>query len=387
MYIDQLQLRNWKNFRRASTHLSKRTFLIGPNAAGKSNLLDAFRFLSDVAATGLSAAVGNRGGISRIRCLAARKSPVITVDVTIAGDSGNPRWRYDLQFSQDSTRTPVVRKERVVDLRSERVVVDRPGPEDQDDPLRLTQTMLEQIVANRDFREVADFFFSISYQHLVPQAVRDPKGFTSAPVDNDPYGRDLVMRLWNTNARTRTAWLRRICSALRQAVPQLQSLAVEMDSQGVPHLVGRYEHWRAHSAKQTETQFSDGTLRLFGLMWSMFEGTGPVLLEEPELSLHPEVVRAIPQMFASLQDEIRKMKRKGTHEQRQVVLSTHSTELLQDLSIGAHEVLLIQPSAEGSTIESARPQDEELLRAGLSAAEVLLPRSAPTGQQLLFRFD
>lgn len=58
-----------------------------------------------------------------------------------------------------------------------------------------------------------------------------------------------LLRIWNINGRTRAAWLKRISSVLSQAVPQLKSLEVDMDDQGAPHLVGRYEHWRPHDAK------------------------------------------------------------------------------------------------------------------------------------------
>ena len=61
-----------------------------------------------------------------------------------------------------------------------------------------------------------------------------------------------------------------------------------------------------------------------GLLWSIMEKQGPLLLEEPELSLHPEIVRALPQMFARVQG------RTG----RQVFLSTHSSDLLRDEGIG-----------------------------------------------------
>jgi hypothetical protein len=76
------------------------------------------------------------------------------------------------------------------------------------------------------------------------------------------------------------------------------------------------------------------TLRLLGLLWVVLDGVGPLLLEEPELSLHPEVVRFIPQMFARMQ------RRSG----RQVMVSTHSTDLLRDEGIGLDEVLLLLPA-------------------------------------------
>ncbi|TVQ99482.1 MAG: hypothetical protein EA399_07705 [Desulfovibrionales bacterium] len=68
MYISHFRLRNWKNFGDAATQLSLRTFLIGPNASGKSNLLDALRFLRELASDGLapsSASICARGDLIR----------------------------------------------------------------------------------------------------------------------------------------------------------------------------------------------------------------------------------------------------------------------------------------------------------------------------------
>lgn len=71
MLIRSLQLKNWRNFRGASVEFSPRTFIVGPNASGKSNLLDALRFLRDIAAEdgGLQRSVKKRGGFGSIRTL------------------------------------------------------------------------------------------------------------------------------------------------------------------------------------------------------------------------------------------------------------------------------------------------------------------------------
>ena len=386
MFISRVKLQNWRNFKSASAELSRRVFIIGPNASGKSNLLDAFRFLRDLAEKGLSQAVSVRGGVKPLRCLAARESPGIAIEVVLSSVEGGAKWKYRIEFNQDANRIPRVRREIVIDLREKKTIVDRPNDADKNDPVLLTQTALEQISANREFREVADFFGSISYQHIIPQVVRDPKGFSPITIQNDPFGRDFLLRLWNTNPTTRSARLKRISKVLHDAVPQLKSLEVEMDNQGMPHLVGRYEHWRAHDARQNESQFSDGTIRLLGLMWSMFDGNGPLLLEEPELSLHVEVVRNIPPLFFALQEEIRKMKRKGKYEASQILISTHSEEMLRDKSIGADDVLRIEPSSEGSIIRSPDKHERKLLSNGLTVADVVLPKSVYKNMQLNFGF-
>ena len=80
MLITRLKLQNWRNFKRIEVDLRDRVFVIGPNASGKSNLLDVFRFLRDVAKPkggGLQRAVEARGGMTKLRCLLARRDPEV----------------------------------------------------------------------------------------------------------------------------------------------------------------------------------------------------------------------------------------------------------------------------------------------------------------------
>jgi predicted ATPase len=91
MIISRVILTNWRNFRSADIPLGRRAFLVGPNASGKSNFLDAFRFLRDIAKSeggGLQKAVSERGGISKIRCLAARRDPQVGIEVHFAESHG-----------------------------------------------------------------------------------------------------------------------------------------------------------------------------------------------------------------------------------------------------------------------------------------------------------
>ena len=232
--------------------------------------------------------------------------------------------------------------------------------------------------ANREFRELSDYFASVRYLHIVPQLVREPD--RSVGRYDDPYGGDFLEQIAKTPDRTRKSRLRRILSALRVAVPQLQDLELWRDpDRGTPHLRGKYVHWRPQGAWQTEEQFSDGTLRLMGLLWAALDGSGPLLLEEPELSLHPDVVRFIPQMFARVQS--------GTG--RQIVVSTHSSDLLRDTGIGLDEVLLLRPEAEGTIIESAASLQEIslLLSGGIPLADVVLPYTRPSRVDQLALFE
>ena len=376
MFISKVQVENWKNFKSLQIELGYRVFLVGPNASGKSNFLDIFRFLRDLSVTGggLQQAVDPlRGGISAIRCLSARQHSNIVIDLEIKEDNGDDLWQYRLSINQDNNRKPRIREERVI--HNGQLILDRPDAFDNADQVRLTETALEQTSANKEFRQIVQFFQSVSYQHLLPQVVRDPAGFSPGKIENDPFGRDFLQRVEATSAKFRDSRLKKILTALQVAVPQLRELKAERDTFGVPHLVGLYQHWRPNAGLQNESQFSDGTLRLFGLLWTLFEGNGPLLMEEPELSLHPEIVRHLPQMIERISKE-RKVK-------RQIFVSTHSEEMLSDHGIDANEVLRLEPSPDGTKIKLPDSGERELLRNGLSVAEVILPKSGPANSSQL----
>jgi predicted ATPase len=197
------------------------------------------------------------------------------------------------------------------------------------------------------------------------------------PVLYDPFGRDFLVRVWKTAPRTRSSRLEKIAKALQVAVPQFKSIGINADELGVPHLEVEYEHWRAISAKQSERDLSDGTLRLIGFMWSLYEGDGPVLLEEPEGSLHKEIVRKL----VTLLDTVNRSRR----TRRQFIISTHSEDLLMDPTVAAEEVLRFEPAKNGTQIVLANEVDKHRMKAGLTAADVLLPQSSPRNvDQLAF---
>ena len=374
LWFRRLRLRNWKNFHDIDIEIQDRMFLVGANAAGKSNLLDAFRFLKDLVSVGggFEEAVERRGGIKAIRCLAARRNTDVEIEVDVQERRGS-RWQYEIHFNEGSRRRPELRKERV--SRGRETILDRPEEEDSDDDARLSQTFLEQVNVNRDFRDLATFFKSIRYLHVVPQLVRDPE--RSIGRSDDPYGGDFLGQIAKVRQDRRERRLKRIEQALRIAIPQFKELDFKQDKRGPPHLRMKYEHWRPYGAWQTEEQFSDGTLRLIGLLWAAINERGPLLLEEPEISLHSDIVRRLPQMLES----VRKLPSK------QVFLSTHSPELLADEGIGLDETLLFLLGREGAEIvpASSFKDVQALLEGGLDLGDAVIPKTHPPGAMGLSR--
>lgn len=337
--------------------------------------MDAFRFLRDVVAIGggLAEAIRKRGGISKVRCLHGRIPSNVEIDVglKIAGEN----WRYFLSFNQNKSEDrPRIVQENVY-LGSKRVLA-RKAESEKDDPLTLTQTLLEQIGRNKEFRPIYNFFSTIRYSHIVPQIVRDTRREVDDP--EDPFGGDFLKRVHETPRRQRDARLRRMKAALAVAVPQFEDLSFELDEAGRPHLAAAYRHWRKSPSKQREESFSDGTLRLLGLLWSLGDKAGPLLLEEPELSLHDAVVAQIPAMLATMQ------RLSG----RQVLVTTHSQALLSDLGIGTGEVHLLLSTDNGTEVHTASEytQINELYNSGLSVGDAALPLIKPEHVEQLSLF-
>ena len=104
----------WRNFRQeTSLALRGRAFFVGPNASGKSNILDALRFMRDVAAMGLNDAVAVRGGMRDVRSLHARQFRGVRIALDAGPRDQSARWSYDLHFrNHPQSHRPVVEREQ-----------------------------------------------------------------------------------------------------------------------------------------------------------------------------------------------------------------------------------------------------------------------------------
>lgn len=372
MFVTNLKLKNWRNFRDIDVPVSDTTFILGANASGKSNLLDVFRFLRDICKTeggGLQKAIAQRKGLSKLRCLHARNAPEVAIEISLE-DSDGVTWRYILAFKSEGKGAQRVLISHEEVWRKGKCLRRRPEEADKKDIARLTQTHLEQIQTNEPFRDIAEFLSTINYLHLVPQLLKFGDEIGGRRLEDDPFGQGFLERLARSTPRVRDSRLRKIRDALQKAVPQFEELEFEKDEvTGRPHLKALYKHHRPRGAWQREDQFSDGTLRLIGLLWSLLEGDSLLLIEEPELSLNPAIVAEIPLMIQQV--------RKSTKRRRQVFITTHSESLLSNPGIDANGVLIIEPGENGSTVRGPSLREKQSVEDGFSIAEIILPVTKP----------
>jgi hypothetical protein len=233
------------------------------------------------------------------------------------------------------------------------------------------------------FRELADFFKRIDYLHLVPQLVKYGGQIQGNRLEDDPFGQGFLEKIAAFPDKRRESRLTKIQSALSSVVPQFSELLFERDTTGAPHLKAKYTHWRPQGGWQEETIFSDGTLRLIGLLWSLHETgqSAPVLLlEEPEISLNEAIVEKLPTLFYKVT--------KASKQSKQIFISTHSRAMLEDNSIDGSQVVILKMGEEGTKAQLASddPMISKQLQAGFSPSEAVLPAACTINPDQLSLF-
>jgi predicted ATPase len=365
--FSRLVLKNWRNFRHVDVPVSLRTFVVGPNASGKTNLLDAIRFLHDIAAPegSLTSALKERGGLSRIRSLHTSADENVLIEVQVIVDDEEP-WTYTLELTGTDANERIARE---VVFHGDRQLLRRPLPEDANEGL-LTQTHLEQISQTIEFRLLAKALATVETVHVVPQIARTLARGEEQSKRQAP-GSDFIDQIALLPELQRKKVLGRIETLLRIAVPRFGQLSFERDDRGRPHLRAKYDHWREAHVWQNEQELSDGTLRLIGLLWAVEAGNGPILLDEPDLSLHPGIIRQLPRLFARLAE-------------RQVIVSTNAEEILMDRGIDPGEIIIVEPVKDESrvVVGSERTELVEAVRARAPLSRIVTSITQPADIEL-----
>lgn len=114
--LKEIKLIGWKSFADSTLYIDPLTIIIGPNASGKSNTLDALLFLQRIASgVGIFQAINGdvnlppiRGGIEWICHKPAKTFSLI---ITLDGGSENQDYRYQLEVQVNGIKAEVVQEE------------------------------------------------------------------------------------------------------------------------------------------------------------------------------------------------------------------------------------------------------------------------------------
>ena len=347
--LTRIWARNFKSIRDLNLELGPLTVLVGPNASGKSNVLDVLRFIKHALRRDLDSAIASRQGIAAVR----RSNPyggTRDVEVGFEVERGDFRLRYGFVLG---SRAGVYRVKKEFgnftftdnrhttdefEVKEGRVIkpkghdIDRFETSELALPI-LTRTlfrfMVEPVDVRRelnrtyvDMNHLLIFFSRMQFYRLFPDAMRQP----SRPADSRLLAEDgsNLASVLRAMVKRNSRYLGEIKSSLGQVVPGLKDLVVQ---QSGGFLVVKLRHGVDQDGNREAifdlTQESDGTVRLLGLLTAFYQDVPNSLIgvEEPELTIHPGALAVLADVMVEASNRTR------------VVATTHSPDLIDRLPI------------------------------------------------------
>lgn len=342
-FISHVKLKNYRSIAACDVALHPLTVLVGSNGAGKSNFLDALKLVADSLRSSLEHALRERGGINEVR----RRSSGHPNNVGIRADFSLPDGtggHYAFELSARAGGDFVVKREECkiggnrYEVREGQILT-LPSPSSAAPPASKDRLYLVNAAGLPAFRPVYDAFEHMGFYNLNPAVMRE----FQIPDKGDLLKRDganlasVLDRLEKaapSDVKDRIeAFLQRVVPGVvgvaRRSVETRETIEFKQTVEGSP------DPWRFSA-----NTMSDGTLRALGILVALFQsraGNVPLIgIEEPEAALHPAAA-------GILRDALREGSRYA-----QVLVTSHSPDLLDDPSIDDGEILAVS-STQGRT--------------------------------------
>ena len=368
MKLTHIAITNWRNFAHIEFDLSSRLFVVGPNSSGKTNLLGALRFLGDIGRRGLVAASEDLGGPDRyFRSGADSAAFVATFNDTqnstefalflrlmSAGSESTKRGSdADQTFAFPMTDPPTGElNDRYLDVH-QTITAGGKKPADEGESFPV-----EDEEAQRT--RVRQTLAGIRYIHPNPKKMLERSDY----YDPD-HGTGFFQHAGRFSDQQLDAVVDRIRPIMASVVPEVLNLSYQRMGLGTE--VVFYSDTPVHGASgvYSHEQFSEGTLRLLGLLFDLAtlpRDTSVVLIEEPETFLQASVVRSLPSLLAEV----------AMNRDVQMVISTHSPELIDSELVLPSQVLMLRSENGETTGELLSQSNDPRIKAVVSAG---LPKS------------
>lgn len=343
-----VEVRNYKSIGQCRVEMGSLTVLVGRNGAGKSNFLDALRFVAEALQTSLDQAIKTRGGIDAVR----RRSTGHPRNFAIRLEWDLPGFRratYEFEIAARTQGAFVVRHEQLRIRNASQEVVSHylvsEGTVRSSKPEILPVASADRLYLVTasglpEFRPIFDALVSMGFYNLNPDAMKE----LQSPDAGELLHRDgsniasVIARLSTNRKGVRTRiheYLERIVPGIagfdRVTLGPSETLEFRQKVKGAKH------PWKFYALNM-----SDGTLRALGALTAVMQlvdRKNPVSLvgiEEPETALHPGAA-------GILMDALRE-----ASSSTQVVVTSHSPDFLDQID-PTKDMLRIVESREGTT--------------------------------------
>lgn len=379
--LRRLHVKNFKLLRdvRLEFEEDAPTVLIGPNASGKSSLLEVLDFLRRCADDGLESALVAHGGINAIRTAGAtgpveidatwmftKSDKLQSADAGLAGRTFHLRWT----FAVDGTRggQGVLAREALYDGETRlvgngadghREILDESTPKPRYDRLpdelklafdgRADRTRNPGLFHLRVILLGSQVLGVLASAPAWARSAAERASARDAVVISrqaflDREGLGLAVVLYNLQTDHAEAWSR-LTQAFRAEFPFVKRIVFPPDPGG-SRISFAIEDDRFAGRRVYASEMSDGMITYLCLLSLVLHPNqlGVLALDEPDAHLHPSAVR---RFMALAHDE---------HLRRSLVIATHSNAVLDELRDPAASVRIVEPSPDGARIRRLDPE-------------------------------
>jgi predicted ATPase len=367
--IKRISIKNFRSLRNVTLEPGLINVFVGPNASGKSNAIDAFKFLTNMAMSGLSRTFSDRGGFGEVFWKGESAESAIdfelSLDLPLA--EGETPVPVDYQLSIEGSRTDLMTVKR----ESLRITLDQgpveiidmtaghgnirnaDGTKAFDSPGNPAVSMLDFNVPNWPGTIFKQYLARWSYYNLIPLVMKPIKPFTRANFLQE-RGDNLVEYL--TTLKTSYADnFRSIEQVVKDTFPEVEQLIPEPTQSGQVFLTLREKYLKKPIKSWDMAEGELNFIAMVALILSPAEMGAPlVCVEEPESHLHPRLIETLVELLR--QSEARFISQ-GIGA-AQLFITTHSPYLVDQLKL---DELVVVEKVRGET-HYARPRDRSELR-------------------------
>lgn len=331
--IQTIEILGYKSIRQAYVNLRALNVLIGANGAGKSNFISVFRFLNDLINQNLQLHVGRVGGADVLLHFGRKTTREMLIGIAFTEHSKGGRYRYLSLLMPAENNELIFAREKVSEDDQDVWNIDL-GAGHRESTLG---TRVEAIKVAHYIKQAMESWRIYHFQDTSDSA----KVKQSGDIDDNrflrPDASNLAAYLYLLR-ETEPDHYRQIVSAVRLIAPFFADFNLRPSPLNPDKI--RLE-W---SERGSELYFnahalSDGTLRFIALATLLLQPPNrlpaTILLDEPELSLHPYAIVVLASLLRSA----------ATHTQ--VIVSTQSVTLINQF--GPEDILVVEKEGQAST--------------------------------------
>ncbi len=337
------------------------TALVGVNGSGKSNVVDAIRFVRDSMEMGLSGAITHRHGMAAVRRWSGGHPYDVEIKLELEIPDGHATYAFELQGDR-AEEYRIKYEDVLVAQGAERHRLRVEGgtwtelPDGVRPKLDERSLALPLVGGDTRFAPLFDVLQRMQVYAIYPDTLNKPQAYSpSKPMSQ--HGENWISVLKDQPPET---WKPDLLAALAKLTGDVDDLRV---AQAASYLVVQFRHSSEARAKKwfEAAQESDGTLRFAGILTALLQQPYlPVIgVEEPELTVHPG---ALPLLYDHLLE---------ASQRSQVIITTHSPELL-DLC-GADDIRVVTRRRGVTSVAPLQERQRSSVRDGLlSLGEVMV---------------